>query len=61
MHPFSLNPNGTWSMKRPEGLLPIYITADQLDKPVIVNEGEKAMQGAKRIYKGDVCCWHGGC
>jgi hypothetical protein len=58
--PFSLNPNGTWSMKRPEGLLPIYITADQLDKPVIVSEGEKAMQGAKRIYKGDVCCWHGG-
>ncbi len=58
--PFSLNPNGTWSMKRPEGLLPIYITADQLDKPVIISEGEKAMQGAKRIYKGDVCCWHGG-
>ena len=58
--PFSLNPNGTWSMKRPEGLLPIYITANQLDKPVIVSEGEKAMQGAKRIYKGDVCCWHGG-
>ncbi len=58
--PFSLNPNGTWSMKRPEGLLPIYITANQLDKPVIVSEGEKAMQGAKRIYEGDVCCWHGG-
>lgn len=58
--PFSLNPNGTWSMKRPEGLLPIYITSNQLDKPVIVSEGEKAMQGAKRIYEGDVCCWHGG-
>ena len=58
--PFSLNADGTWSMKRPDGLLPIYITTNNLDEPVIVNEGEKAMHGAKRIYKGDVCCWHGG-
>lgn len=58
--PFSLNPNGTWSMKRPEGLLPLYITNNYPDKPVIVNEGEKAMRGAERIYDYDVCCWHGG-
>ena len=58
--PFSLNSNGTWSMKRPEGLLPLYITNKHPEKPVIVNEGEKAMRGAERIYEGDVCCWHGG-
>ena len=58
--PFSLNQDGTWSMKRPEGLLPLYITNKHLDKPVIVNEGEKAMRGAERIYDYDVCCWHGG-
>ena len=58
--PFSLNPNGTWSMKRPEGLLPLYITNKHPEKPVIVNEGEKAMRGASRIWDYDVCCWHGG-
>ena len=58
--PFSLNQDGTWSMKRPEGLLPLYITNKHLDKPVIVNEGEKAMRGAERIWNYDVCCWHGG-
>ena len=58
--PFSLNPNGTWSMKRPEGLLPLYITNKHPEKPVIVNEGEKSMRGAERIWNYDVCCWHGG-
>ena len=58
--PFSLNEDGSWSMKRPEGLLPLYITNNYPDKPVIVNEGEKAMRGAERIYSGDICCWHGG-
>ena len=58
--PFSLNANGTWSMKRPEGLLPLYITNKHPEKPVIVNEGEKAMRGAERIWNYDVCCWHGG-
>ena len=58
--PFTLNPDGTWSMKRPEGLLPIYCTDKHLEKPVIVNEGEKAMRGAEQIYQGDVACWHGG-
>ena len=53
--------DGIWYMRRPQsGLLPLYITNKHLDKPVIVNEGEKAMRGAERIYNGDVCCWHGG-
>ena len=53
--------DGVWYMRRPQsGLLPLYITNKHLDKPVIVNEGEKAMRGAERIYNGDVCCWHGG-
>ena len=58
--PFSLNPNGTWSMKRPEGLLPLYITSKFPEKPVLLGEGEKAMRGAESIYDGDVCTWHGG-
>jgi len=58
--PFSLNMDGTWSMRRPEGLLPIYCTDKHKDKPVILNEGEKACMGAKNIYSGDVACWHGG-
>ena len=58
--PFSLNANGTWSMKRPEGLLPLYITNNHPEKPVIVSEGEKATRGAERIWDYDVCCWHGG-
>jgi len=53
--------DGVWYMRRPQsGLLPLYITNKHPDKPVIVNEGEKAMRGAERIYNGDVCCWHGG-
>ena len=58
--PFSLNPDGTWSLKRPEGKLPIYYTDKAKDKPIIINEGEKAMRGAEAIYDGDVCTWHGG-
>jgi 5S rRNA maturation endonuclease (ribonuclease M5) len=58
--PFSLDANGSWLMKRPEGLLPLYITNNHPKKPVIVNEGEKAMRGAERIWNYDVCCWHGG-
>ena len=60
--PFSLNPNGTWSMKRPEGLLPLYITnknpKNQL--PVLISEGEKALLGSTKIWDYDVCTWHGG-
>ena len=58
--PFS-NIDGIWYMRRPQsGLLPLYVTNKHPKKPVIVNEGEKAMRGAERIYEGDVCCWHGG-
>ena len=58
--PFSLNPNKTWSMKRPEGLLPLYITSNHPEKPVLISEGEKATRGTERIWNYDVCCWHGG-
>ena len=58
--PFSLNQDGSWSMKRPEGLLPIYYTDKAKDKPIIINEGEKALRGCEAIYDGDSCTWHGG-
>ena len=49
-----------WSMKRPEGVLPIYVSYKDKDSHVIIVEGEKAMKGGESIYKGDVCCHHGG-
>ena len=49
-----------WSMKRPEGILPIYVSDKDKDSHVIIVEGEKAMKGGESIYKGDVCCHHGG-
>jgi hypothetical protein len=58
--PFSLNQDGSWSMKRPEGLLPIYYTDKAKDKPIIINEGEKALRGCEALYDGDSCTWHGG-
>jgi hypothetical protein len=58
--PFNKNTDGTWSMKRPEGDMPIYYTDKAIDKPIIINEGEKAVRGAEAIYDGDVCTWHGG-
>ena len=58
--PFSLNADGSWSMKRPEGLLPIYYTDKHKDKPIIINEGEKALRGCEALYDGDSCTWHGG-
>ena len=58
--PFSLNADGSWSMKRPEGLLPIYYTNEHKDKPIIINEGEKALRGCEALYDGDSCTWHGG-
>ena len=59
--PFSMNPDGSWSMRRPEGLLPIYSTNKFPDKPIIINEGEKALRGCEAIRKdGDACTWHGG-
>jgi RecA-family ATPase len=60
--PFSRNSDGTWSMKRPEGKLPIYYTNNEIEKPIIICEGEKALKGAEYIVQGkfDVCTWHGG-
>ena len=58
--PFNKNDDGSWSMKRPEGLLPIYYTDNYPDKPIIINEGEKALRGCEAIYDGDSCTWHGG-
>ena len=58
--PFSLNQDGSWSMKRPEGLLPIYYTDKAKEKPLLLNEGEKALRGCEAIYDGDSCTWHGG-
>jgi len=58
--PFTLNQDGSWSMKRPEGLLPIYYTNEHKDKPIIINEGEKALRGCEALYDGDSCTWHGG-
>jgi hypothetical protein len=58
--PFTLNPDNSWSMKRPDGLLPIYYTNNAPDKPLMICEGEKAMRGSEAIYDGDSCTWHGG-
>ena len=59
--PFSKNPDGTWLMRRPAGLLPIHYKAEHEDKPVIINEGEKACIGCKKIAKDyDAVTWHGG-
>jgi len=58
--PFTLNPDSSWSMKRPEGSLPIYYTNKYPDKAIIINEGEKALRGCEAIYEGDSCTWHGG-
>ena len=58
--PFTLNNDQTWSMKRPEGSLPIYYTNKYPTKPIIINEGEKALRGCEAIYEGDSCTWHGG-
>jgi hypothetical protein len=58
--PFSKNIDGTWSLKRPEGTMPLYYKAKHIDKPILVSEGEKATLGAEKIYEGDCATWHGG-
>ena len=61
--PFTLGIDGTWSLKRPDSpLMPIYHTNDCPDKPIVINEGEKACKGCESIVKGklDSCTWHGG-
>ena len=60
--PFIKNKDDSWSMKRPEGLMPIYFknTEKHKDKPIVICEGEKALLGAEKIYEGDCATWHGG-
>ena len=58
--PFSKNTDDSWSLKRPEGLMPIYFKDKNKDKPILISEGEKATLGAEKIYKGDCATWHGG-
>ena len=50
-----------WYMKRPEGLMPLYLSDRSSDKPVLIVEGEKAAIAAEQIYAGQVACHHGGC
>nr|BAR33134.1 putative uncharacterized protein [uncultured Mediterranean phage uvMED] len=54
--------NGDWTMKRPEGQLPIFCTNKNSEGYVVINEGEKASIGCEAIVqdKADTCCWHGG-
>ena len=50
-----------WYMKRPEGLMPLYLSDKSSNKPVLLVEGEKAALAAEQIYAGQVACHHGGC
>jgi len=58
--PFSKKLDGSWSMKRPEGLMPIYYKAKNNDLPIVICEGEKATVACRDLYDGDACTWHGG-
>ena len=42
--------------------MPIYYTKKHPDKPIVINEGEKALKGCEAIIgdKLDSCTWHGG-
>ncbi|BCV06810.1 MAG: hypothetical protein CM15mV144_040 [Caudoviricetes sp.] len=48
--PFSVQDNH-WVMKRPEGILPIFVSDKRPEDYVVINEGEKAMRGAEAIWK----------
>ena len=59
--PFTQGKDGKWYLKRPESsLMPIYYTNEYPTKPIIVNEGEKALIGCQEIYDYDCATWHGG-
>ncbi len=58
--PFTKLDDGNWRMKRPDGLLPIYFQNQYPDKPILINEGEKATVAAEKIWQGDSVTWHGG-
>ena len=61
--PFTLGADGLWALKRPDSpLMPIYYTDKYPTKPIVINEGEKALRGCEAIVgdKLDSCTWHGG-
>ncbi len=61
--PFTLGADGLWALKRPDSpLMPIYYTDKYPTKPIVINEGEKALKGCEAIIgdKLDSCTWHGG-
>jgi KaiC/GvpD/RAD55 family RecA-like ATPase len=61
--PFTLGADGLWALKRPDSpLMPIYYTDKYPKKPIVLNEGEKALKGCEAIIgdKLDSCTWHGG-
>ena len=58
--PFTKMIDGKWCMKRPNGLLPIYFKNQYPDKPILINEGEKATIASEKIWQGDSVTWHGG-
>lgn len=59
--PFTLDSDGRWYLKRPESpQMPIYYTEEYPTKPIVLNEGEKALIGCQEIYDYDCATWHGG-
>ena len=61
IRPFSRLADGTWQMKRPQGLLPLMLSNEgSQDLPYLVVEGEMDHLGARTLYPGIVVCWHGG-
>jgi putative DNA primase/helicase len=61
IRPFSRLVDGTWRMKRPQGLLPLMFSSEgDKDLPALIVEGESAFGGAKSLYDGIVVTWHGG-
>lgn len=61
IRPFSRLPDGTWQMKRPQGILPLMFSSEgDKDLPALIVEGENAHLGARSLYDGVVVTWHGG-
>ena len=61
IRPFSRLVDGTWRMKRPQGLLPLMFSNEgDKDLPALIVEGENAHLGARTLYDGIVVTWHGG-
>ena len=61
IRPFRRLPDGTWQMKRPQGILPLMFSSEgDKDLPALIVEGENAHLGARSLYDGVVVTWHGG-